>query len=346
MAQNQGQDQDQSAFNERSDNAALRLKGQISDEMSQRFGRRVDLPQTPVPVNEQGQPIGMEQPPPDGSYAQQAWEEQRAAQAQHDAMVQHQRATQPQAFQPEALHGSPPHEQPEQTSQRAEQRINSLVSQLRQKDQDYARLQHQLQEGETSRQELQAQVSAAQEQINTIMREHMENLDPETRAAVMTDARIRQAVATSEQRIIQAITPRLDALQIRNDQLEKQRLANTYQGYRPEIHDEMIDAFRSRNRQCSIEQAFRAVCTPDELSVGSARPANAPPPAVPPGNGSQTPRYMPQSFSQPDPVDQMRQDARDAAKLARSLDPEDQKRATALWHKNLADRLGMSVPGQ
>jgi hypothetical protein len=42
-----------------------------------------------------------------------------------------------------------------------------------------------------------------------------------------------------------------------------------------------------------------------------------------------------------DPVQQIRDDAARAAELARSTDPEDQKRATAMWHKNLADRLGI-----
>lgn len=174
----------------------------------------------------------------------------------------------------------------------------------------------------------------------------MENLDPETRAQVLMDARLRQAVAQSEQRVLQALQPQLRALMTRNEQQEKVGLGHRYTGYNPVDHDHLIDEFRRHNPNCSIEQAFRAVATPEELSVGGARPANPPPPTVPPGNGAATPRYLPQQHAQPDPVEQMRQDAAEAARLARSLDPEDQKKSMALFDKNLRERLGGVLPGQ
>jgi hypothetical protein len=347
MTDLQGQPQ-QSAFNQRSDTAALALKGQLSQQLSAMTGQRVDLPPTPVQVNEHGQPVGSEQIPPEGSYARQAWEQQRAARAQQEALAQHQRATYPQGQPqgPEAAQLDQPQEQHEQVSQRTQERISSLVSQLRQKDQDYATLQQQLQQRDATASELQAQYQASQNQLHSIMQEHLEHLDPDTRAQVLADARIKQAVALSEQRILHAVAPRLDALQVRNDQLEKVSLSGHYQGYDPGVHDHLIDEFRRQNPNCSIEQAFRAVATPEELRVGGARPANPPPPMVPPGNGAATPRYLPQQNSQPDPVEQMRMDAAEAARLARSLDPADQKRAQALFDKNLRDRLSGVLPGQ
>lgn len=308
----------------------------------------MELPSVQVPVNEQGQPITPEQVPPTGSYARQEWEQQRAARAQSDALAQHQRATHPQGYAPggQAAPADQQHEQHEQISQRAQERISSLVSQLRQKDQDYQQMEQTLQQRDANAQQLQAQLAAAQQQMQSLMQEHLEHLDPETRSAVLTDARIRQAVAQSEQRILQAMQPQLRSLLHRNEQQEKVNLGARYTGYDPMTHDHLIDEFRRQNPNCSIEQAFRAVATPEELSVGGARPANPPPPAVPPGNGATMPRYLPQQSAQPDPVEQMRQDAAEAAKLARSLDPEDQKRATALFHKNISERLGMSLPGQ
>lgn len=346
MTQPQGQPE-QSAFNQRSDTAAAVLKGDISRQLSALTGQHVELPPSPVPVNEQGQPITQQNLPPEGSYARQAMEQQRAARAQSDALAAHQRATHPQGYQPgQQPPPQPPQQQPDELSQRAQERISSLVSQLRQKDQEYAGLQQQLQQREATAQELHAQLQASQRQLHSIMQEHLENLDPETRAQVLADARIGQAVAQSEQRILQALQPRLDALYQRNDQLEKSRLGGSYPGYNPMVHDQLIDEFRRQNRHCSIEQAFRAVATPEELSRATSRPANAPPPAVPPGNGALTPRHMPQPSNQPDPVEQMRLDAQEASRLARSLDPEDQKAAERLWHKNLSDRLGMNLPGR
>jgi hypothetical protein len=63
---------------------------------------------------------------------------------------------------------------------------------------------------------------------------------------------------------------------------------------------------------------------------------------MPPGSGSTAPRYLPQQTEQPDLAKQIQEDAARAAELARSTNPEDQKAATRLWHKNLADRLGLT----
>lgn len=345
MTQFQGQPEKTSAFNQRSDTAALNIKEDLSRELTAKTGQPVVLPPTPVQVGVDGQPAGPL--PPEGTYARSAIEEQQAVRAQQQALEAHQRATDPASAQP--AQGAPTQqslqEPPEQISQRAEQRITSLVSQLRQKDQDFQQLEQNQSKQATTVEELQAQLTASQEQMNSMMSEHMENLDPEARATIMSDARIRQAVAQSEQRILQTMGPRLEALQVHNDQLEKVGLGQTYSGYDPVEHDVLIDEFRRVNRSCSVEQAFRAVATPEELSVGGVRPMNAPPPTVPPGNGPPTPRYLPDQPGQPDPVTQMRMDSAQAAKWARSLDPEDQKKATAMWHKNLSDRLGLNVPG-
>lgn len=349
MTDTQGQQPDQSAFNQRSDSAALALKGDISRQLTALTGQQVALPSVQVPVNEQGQPVTPDQVPPEGSYARQQWEQQRAARAQSDALAAHQRATHPQGYDPQGHGAAQPEQQqePEQTSQRAQERISTLVSQLRQKDQDYQSLESQLKQRDATAQELQAQLQAAQQHTQQLMEQHLENLDPETRAQVLMDARLRQAVTQSEQRILRALQPQLQVLQKRHEQTERGNLAGVYQGYDPMTHDHLIDEFRRHNPNCSIEQAFRAVATPEELSVGGARPANPPPPAVPPGNGAATPRYLPQQpQGQQDPVEQMRHDAAEAAKLARSLDPEDQKRAMALFDQNLRDRLGGSLPGQ
>jgi hypothetical protein len=245
------------------------------------------------------------------------------------------------------LHQPPPPQQEpqEQISQRAEQRIASLVEQLRTQGQENQLLQQQQSASATTAEELQAQLIASRQQMDGLLQEHMEHLEPEARQQVLSDARLKQAVAESERRILGHVGPQLQDLQMRNDQLEKVRVSGTYEGYDPVVHDELIDHFRKGNPNCSIEQAFRAVATPEELSVSGAGRANAPPPTVPPGSGAPSPRYLPTQAEQRDPLTEMRADANRAAELAASSDPNDQKLATALWHKNLAQRLGMDVPG-
>lgn len=327
MTDTQGQ-QEQSAFNQRADNAALALKDQLGRELSAQTGQQVVLPPSPVPVGQDGQPVG--QLPPEGSYARTAIEQQQTAQQQ-------------QIPQPTPTPGATvePAPQPqEQLSQRAQERITTLVSQLRTKDQEFQQLQTQQSQQATTVEELQSQLTAQKQLMDSMLTEHMDQLDPETRAQVMADARIQKAVAESEQRILNRVGPQLQAINDRNLQLEKSGLSGTYRGYDPVVHDPLIDEFRRANPNCSVEQAFRASATPEELAVGAGRPAPAIPPTIAPGTGATTPRYMPdQPTNQPDPVQQIKDDAARAAELARSTDPVDRKAATALWNKNLADRL-------
>lgn len=339
MTDTQGQQppDQQSAFNQRADTAALRLKGDLGRELSARTGEHVELPPTPVPVNEDGNPVGA--PPPEGSYARAAFDQQQQQRA-----MDYQREAAQQAYDPRNPNPEPPPQppqQPEQISERAQERITSLVSQLRTKDQEYQQLQAQQAQQATTVEELRAQLTAQKDLMDQMLQQNLENLDPETRAQVMADARIRQAVAQSEQRILQQVGPQLQALQTRNVQLEKSGLSGKYPGYDPGTHDVLIDEFRRSNPNCSVEQAFRACATAEELRMGGHRPANVPPPAMPPGSGSTAPRYVPQPDNRPDPVQQIQEDAARAAELARSTDPHDQKLANQLWHKNLADRLGL-----
>ena len=341
MTQFEGQPTDQSAFNQRADNAALSLKDQLGREISARTGQQVVLPPSPVAVGQDGNPVG--QLPPEGSYARQQIEAQQAQVLQQQQAQQAQLAYDPA---PAPTQGQPapppPHEPPEQISGRAQERITSLVSQLRTKDQEFQQLQQTQNQQFSTMEELQAKLTAQERMMQTMLEQNMEHLDPETRSQVMNDARIRQAVAASEQRMLQTLRPQLEVLHRHNLQSEKHGLSGTYRGYDPMTHDALIDEFRKRNPNCSVEQAFRAVATPGELSVGGSQPANVPPPSMAPGNGSTAPRYIPSPTQQLDPVAQIRADAERASQLARSLDPADQKAATAVWNKNIADRLGLS----
>ncbi len=337
------QGQEQSEFNTRADNAGLAIKDQLGRQLSAMTGQQVVLPPSPVAVGNDGQPVGPL--PPEGSYARDQltqYQQQAAQNAQLHAQVQ-----QPGLPQAPVLNEPPPPQQEpqEQISQRAQERIASLIEQLRTQGQENQLLQQQQTTSARTVEEVQAQLTASRQQMDGLLQEHMEHLEPEMRQQVLSDARLKQAVAESERRILGQVGPKLQDLQLRNDQLEKVRISGTYQGYDPTVHDDLIDHFRKGNPNCSIEQAFRAVATPEELSVSGVGRANAPPPTVPPGSGALSPRYLPTQAEQQDPLTEMRADANRAAELAASSDPNDQKLATALWHKNLSQRLGLDVPG-
>lgn len=343
MTNPQGQEQQQSAFNSRADNAALAVKQQLGAELSAMTGEQVVIPPSPVAVGADGQPAG--QLPPEGSYARDAVEQQQGAAALRAQQMAYQQAHDPSGT-PVPVQPQPPSPQePQETSQRTQERIQDLISRLQSKDRELQQFQQQQNSTSTTVEELKAQLTASQNQMQQLMQEHMEHMDPETRQAVLNNAKIAQTVAAAENRILQRVQPQLKTLQQQNEQLEKVRISGIYPGYKPEVHDVLIDEFR-QGVPCSIEQAFKAVATSEELFTGGAGRVNAPPPTVPPGNGAPTPRYLQNQVTpQTDPVQQMVADRDRASELARSADPNDQKAATALWHKNLTERLGLNVPG-
>lgn len=345
MTDTQGQQEEPSAFNARADSAALKVKEQLGAELSALTGQQVVLPPSPVAVGADGQPVG--QLPPEGSYAREAVEQQQAAAAQNAQQMAHLQAHDPGGTPTQGQPQAPPPQEPQEPTQRAQERIQDLINQLRTKDQELQTQQQQQAGAATTLEETRAQLTASQEQMSSLMQEHMEHMDPETRAQVLNNAQIAQTVAAAENRILGQVTPQLKQLQLRNDQLEKVRVGGEYEGYNPMVHDQLIDEFRKGNPNCSIEQAFRAIATPEELSVHGVSRVTAPPPAVPPGSGAPNPKYLPTNVQNQelDPLQQMVADRDRASELARSADPKDQKAATALWHKNLTERLGLNVPG-
>ncbi len=337
----------QSVFNSRADDAALALKDQLGREISAQTGQQVVLPPTPVAVGVDGQPVG--QLPPEGSYARDQILQQRVADAQqagYTPSAAHVQATDPSAQTPQAGQPAPPPQQTPEVSQRAESRIQDFVTKLRSKDEELAGIRQEQSGQATTIQQLQQQLQARDQQFNKLLTEHMDQLDPETKQQVLSNARIAEAVAASEARIIGALQPQLKTIRENDVQREKADLSTMFpERYDPIKHDHLIDAMRTANPQTSVRMAFQAILTPEEMTAGGGSRAIVPPPTVPPGNGPVSPRFMPQQASQVDPIEQMVADAAKAAELARSTDPKDQQAATALWHKNLTERLGMAAPG-
>lgn len=331
-----------SNFDARADSAAQSLRKTL-----QRQGRPVS-DSSPVEVGPDGKPPAPL--PPEGSYVRQAMELQRRAQQEQNIV-----GDQPVAGTAEqAMDGSPGPKLPatgpapqkqvaEAISPRAEQRIQELVGQLRQREQE---LQQALETGKKASEtatQFQQRLASLEQQHAQMLQANLDHLDPETRMHVMQDARMAQRLDEFEQRILGRIQPQLKNLETQAARNEMQAISDTYPSFDLQIHGNLIDMFRAKNPHCSIEQAFRAIAEPEELVTRSAARAMAVPPIVPPGNGElAAARYAPQprNEKQPGPEDELVDESRRIAALRRDTDPAKQKQGMQLIDQHLRKRLG------
>lgn len=340
-----------SQFNQRSDNAALALKGEIS----QRLGK--DLPSKQVTVGPDGHPP--KPLPAPGTYMRDAIDQQRAAQQARLAAGQPTQeqilGDQPPAGTPEqAIDGSiappmtPPAQPPQEQaspplSENANQRIQDLAAKLRAKDQELQAAVEQARTSSASATELEGRLTTMQEQHQAMLQSNLDNLDPETRATVMQDARMREYFDQFRQQLLSEIGPQIAGLQENRAHNDLMSLADKYPAFDVQVHGPSIDMFRGKNPHTSIEQAFKAIAEPEELVTRTAAAAVAVPPVVPPGSGGVQPRYMPEPQSNPE--QEMIEDAARARDLMMSVDPKDHKKGLAAFDANIAARLANHLPG-
>jgi len=344
-------EQTPSNFNARADNAARALRGNL-----RRAG--AEMPETaPVEVGEDGKPPAPQ--PPEGSYMRQAIElSKRQQQLPQDQPI----GDQPPAGTPEqALDGSPAPKLPppnpppqgqngEAISPRAEQRIQQLVEQLRQKD---VELQAALDVGKKSSETLtqfEQRLTALQQQHDQMVQANLDHLDPETRMQVMQDARMSQKLdewgSQFRSELMRTFGKPLNDLQTQAARNQMQDLADKYPAFDYVIHGPLIDHFRGKNPHCSIEQAFRAVCEPEELVTReTAARAPAAPIIVPPGSGElAAARYAPGTGQQAQPrqqaQDELVEESRRLQKLLASDDPNERQQGMQQQLGHLARRLG------
>lgn len=342
------QQQQQSQFNQRSDNAALALK----QELSNQTGREIKPSQ--VQVDADGQPA---RPlPPEGSYARQAIEQQRAMDAQAAQQAAQQMGGQPTPQQQlgdqppvgtpdQAVDGSvaPPLTQQQpgaasegqpEVSANANQRIQGLVSEKRDLERKLAEALSKSQEHE----QLKQQLAAMQAEHQQFLQAHLDELDPEERMRVMMDARFQELLAQHSQQIMQTIMPHLSSLQENVQHTEMQKLAGKYPAFDLVIHGPLIEQFRAKNQNCTIEMAYKAIAEPSELVTREQATSHPTvPPVVPPGNGAPMPRYVPEP--QADPVDELRQDQQRAYQLLTSENAAERRQGMRDVDDVLARRL-------
>ena len=145
------------------------------------------------------------------------------------------------------------------------------------------------------------------------------------------------------------ISPVLDGFRQRAAQADLDRVAQKYPGFQSEVHIPLIEMFREKNPNCSVEQAFRAIAEPEELFTEPQGRAPAIPPIAMPSSGNAAPRYVPQvDPNKLTPEQEIEQDRQRAFALARSDKPEDRRQVgramDELLRRKLGDRMPRSLP--
>ena len=238
---------------------------------------------------------------------------------------------------------NPPPAADPNTSPRAEARIQELVAQLREKDQALQKSMEMGKQATETATQFQARLQALEQQHQQMLQQNLESLDPETRAAVLADARLSQRLDEFKRDLLGQIAPRLQQLDASAAQAELHALAQKYPGFVYQTHAPLIAQFRASNPRCSIEQAFRAVAEPEELGTRQPARAGAVPPFVPPGNGEHgLARYAPMKKIEAKPEDELVEEARRIKELRASTDPAKQKEGMQLLDQHLKRRLGGS----
>jgi len=320
-------------FDQRADNAALELKKDISSALSKRFGKDIVLPETKVEVGPDGRPPAAL--PPANSYIGMA--RQLAAEQQAPAPSQELQQEAP-PVQEAATETLQPQELDPQVSDNAQNRIRGLVTDLRDKDQALQTLQAEHSTSASTIEEMRAKFEALEGSYRTMIEQNLESMEPEVRESVIRDARMQEAIAASESRMMSFFKPQFERIVEKEAQSELTTVASKYAGFDYEIHPVLIDEFRKRNPACSVEMAFKAVADPEALGR-SALPAHPVPPVIQPGSGGTVPKGIPSHTAKSDPEAELVDESRRAAKLARSNNPDDYKKAIRLYEQNIAGRL-------
>lgn len=290
--------------------------------------------------------------PPPGSYAAQARDRQVAQrQAEQQAQAE-ELARVPQI----ANNGEPPAQLPEVAvadggqppqhpgplegdpalSQRAKARIEELARERREFERQASEAGVERERLAKQNQELEQRLDRLQQEFQAMLQANLDHLDPEARTRVMTEASARHAAAATRQELLKEMQPILDEIKANQFQMALASLASKYPAFDYETHADKLAAVLRANPALSIEQAFRAIATDEELGTTSSRPV---PPVLPPrgSRGSETVAPPPRK----DPDLDLKEERDEWRRLAHSGDPTDKKRADQMLQQHLKNRLGM-----
>jgi hypothetical protein len=337
-----------SNFSARADQAALALKAQLSAKLGREIAPRS------VPVGPNGQPVPPL--PPEGSYARQAVERQRAAAAAARAQSNPQAPeAQPQLptqqDQPAGPEGGPQAgQQPpaqDQLTPNAQQRFSQLTGDLRRKDQELQQERARRAQLEQEAQQARAQREEAERRYAALVNQNLDSMDEDTRNEVLRQASLNEAAAQIEQRILQRVAPTIERVHEQSIQAELVAVSEKYPAFSPDVHGPLIEIFRQKNPNCTIEQAFRAVAEPEELATSRQASAPAVPPIAIPQSVNASPRYIPPPPKPQITPDQELDALRERAyKLAQSTNPKDRRHANMAMENLIRAKMSGRLPGQ
>ncbi len=217
-----------------------------------------------------------------------------------------------------------------------QQRFSELTRQLRDERKRAAELEGSLRSTQES---AETRVRQAEERANSFLREHLDNLDPDERQRVLSEARMFEIADRTKREVLDAVVPHLRDTAVRERHREMQDLARRYPMFDQSVHGTLIETFLEGNPRCSIEQAFRAIATDEEL--GMVRSKATPVPSAITGPSSRAMETLSGPPRAPDPNEALRNDARQLHELARSRKPSDRALHRRLTADHLAKRLGM-----
>jgi hypothetical protein len=326
---------EQSKFNTRADQAAEALK------------KSMDLEPQKVVVGPDGRPPPA--PPPEGSYLAMQLEQQRAAAAERQTVLGDQPVagtvddlTDGSVAQPAPPEAQQIVEPAPETTPNVQKRFSELTRRLRESETARQEAEQKARDTAQTNAELASRMQAIEEQHNKMLQENLDALDPEMRMQVLQDARMQELFAGLKKELFDSIMPHVQGLEQSNVQREMMELGGKYPAFDIQVHGPLIDMFRGKNPNCSVEQAYRAIAVDEELVTRTQHQRGAPiPPTVAPGGPvNAAPRYVPQP--EPDPEQEMIEDAQRIKQLRASADPREQKEGLRLAEKNIHDRLSRS----
>jgi len=302
-----------SNLEERTDSAAERLKQSMGLPLS-----KVDNSQAYA-----------QQQPPEGSYAAQARQQQ-----QQQAQERPAQRVVDEANSVAAQYETAQQAEETELSPRANERIAELARQRREFEQRAAMAEAEQQKILQDNQRLSQEFQKLQEQYQQVLENNLENLDPEDRARVMAEANARQVADSVERRLLEKMQPIMAAIEGNNFQMELQSLAQKYPAFQQDVHASKIAALKRSAPALSVEQAFRAIASDEELRESAG-------PQVPPIVAPRGTRGTAHIAEPPrkDPETELAEQQSQWMELNRSRNPDDQRKAAALLQQHLKNRL-------
>lgn len=233
--------------------------------------------------------------------------------------------------------------QEEQLSVNATRRFSELTGQLRERERALGELSRRTEAQERDLAGARSEMQMLQQRYEALIADNkriidhsLEGLDPETRATVLMKAEIQELLENQKRELLAQFEQRLTPLRARTEEDDYARLLK-FRNFDLQVHKPLIEMYRARNPNSSIEQAYKAVAEPHELALAPSPIAPTVPPVLAPGPGPTAEALVPRPRQ--DPNAKMVDDAKKVRELRASSDPADHREGIRLAERNIKERL-------